>query len=356
MKKLYELKIKKELTVCLVFFLSLYGIWAADLLCGDRLYSEWEKRMLAQKPQWELESVLDGSYETAYEEWLTDQFPARDWWVGLKTRCEILLGKKEIGGIYLGKDGYLFSDQTQTADWDRLERLMTEQYSEEKVSRIHVPAAGSVLTEKLPYPLSFPARKDAVWKNLYDHRSEFIYYRTDHHWTMRGAWYAYEAWAEEQGLVPIPLESMEQSVLKEDFLGTHYGRLHYAVQPDIMEFFDPGVECSVVYDLGDSGQTGLYRYDLLGSEDAYRFFLDGNHPVVQISTEQGGGHLAVLKDSFANCLIPFLTLHYGKITVVDPRYFRADIPSWLREQEVTEILILSQDTVSAGYSSICSRP
>lgn len=337
-------KRKKEVAVCALFALTLYGMWMVDFLQEEHLYSEWEKRMLAQKPKWELEAVLNGSYEKAYEEWMTDQFPVRNWWVGVKTRCEMLSGKKEINGIYLGKDGYLFSDQVRTAEWDELEDRMTEQYGEESVSRIHVPAAGSVLTEKLPCALSFPAEKDAVWENLYGHREEYIYYRTDHHWTMLGAYYAYEAWAKERGMEPVPLSELQAETVKEDFLGTHYGRLHYAEQPDVMELYDPKVECRVVYDLGESDLTGLYQPGLLSSRDAYRFFLDGNHAAVQIDTGRGEGHLAVLKDSFANCLVPFLTVHYQKITVVDPRYFRADPAAWLQNQGVTEVLILAQDT------------
>lgn len=347
-------KIKKEVAVCAVFALTLYGMWMACLLHEERLYSEWEKRMLAQKPEWELDAVLDGSYESAYEEWITDQFPMRDWWVGVKTRCEIFSGKKEINGIYLGKDGYLFSDQVRTADWDSLEIRMTEQYGEEKVSRIHVPAAGSVLEENLPYPLSFPAEKDTVWENLYNHREEYIYYRTDHHWTMLGAYYGYEAWAEDQKMEPVSLSELRKESVKEDFLGTHYGRLHYAEQSDVIELYDPGVECRVVYDLGESDLSGLYQPGRLSSGDAYRFFLDGNHAAVQIDTGRGEGHLAVLKDSFANCLIPFLTIHYQKITVVDPRYFRADPVAWLQDQGVTEVLILAQDTISADYMDTVS--
>ena len=189
---------KKEAVCCLVFLLALYGMWAADALRPDRLYSDWEKRLLAQRPVLKAEDVLSGSYTAAYEEWLTDQFPARDRWIGLKTRCELLLGKKEINGILIGKDGYLFSESVRTADWDRLEAQMAEQFGKEAVSRIHVPAAGAVLTDRLPRGVSFSGRQDAVWQNLVLHREEAIYYRTDHHWTMLGAYYAYEAWAEER--------------------------------------------------------------------------------------------------------------------------------------------------------------
>lgn len=340
-------KIKKEIFCCILFLTALYGMWLADFLSEDRLYSDWEKRMLAQRPSPVPEDILDGSYGTAYETWLTDQFPARDWWVSLKTRCEIFLGKKEIHGIFLGKDGYLFSENTRTADWERLEQKLIAQYGSDAVSCIKAPAAGSVLTDHLPRGLSFPTEEDLVWKNLYANREKYIYYRTDHHWTMLGAYYAYEAWAESRGLIPAPLDDMKYEVVREDFLGTHYARLHYARKADAIEVYRPNVVCTVTYDLGDSSLSGLYQPELLQSEDAYRYFLDGNHPVLQIETGQPEGHLAVLKDSFANCLIPYLALHYQKITVIDPRYFRTDIVQWLETEGITEILFVYQDDTAS---------
>ncbi|HBN55346.1 MAG TPA: hypothetical protein DD414_01085 [Lachnospiraceae bacterium] len=352
MKRIFQ----KEKAGCIIFYLSLLSLWAADLMCPDRLYSDWEKRLLAQKPEASLAAVSDGSYGQAYETWLTDQFPQRDWWVSVKTRCELLLGKKEVDGIYLGKDGYLFSEQEKTTDWDILEEQMKVRFGEERVSRIRVPSAGEILTDKVPSGITFFQEGESSAQTveaLSRHKDEYIYYRTDHHWTMLGAYYAYEAWMKAQGCEPVPLARMKKQVLKEDFFGTHYGRLHYAKYADVMEFYDPGVACSAVYDLGKTDVSGLYQEKYLETADAYRFFLDGNHGLVQIESGQKGGHLAVLKDSFANCMIPFLTAHYGKITVIDPRYFRTDIGAWLKEQEPDQILILSQNTV---YSSMCSSP
>lgn len=362
---------RKKAVFCIVFLLVLWGFWLTDVLCKDRLYSDWEKRMLAQKPEFSLNGLLEGSYGTAYEEWLTDQFPGRDAWVSVKTRCEILLGKKEIQGIYLGKEGQMYAESTQTSDWDKLEVSMQEQFGEEKVSRIHAPHAGEVLTELLPQGIWFSGgesavlqelsfmedsarqelslTEDAVLWNLREHSSEYIYFKTDHHWTMLGAYYAYEAWALQQRMEPVCLTSLEKSVLREEFLGTHYGKIHYASASDTLEFYDPGTTCSAVYDLGTSDVNGLYQPQHLKGEDAYRYFLDGNHGLVEITTEQDGGHLVVLKDSFANNLIPFLTAHYEKITVIDPRYFRMDIGEWLADKNVTEVLIVAQDTTKAEY-------
>lgn len=336
---------KKECFICVLFFVLLYAAWIGDLLREDRLYSAWEKRRLEQKPKFSMEAVLDGSYGEDYEAWLMDQFPLRDWWVGVKNRLELLLGKRELEGIYIGRDGYLFSEKEQTADWDALEEKMQKLFGVDRVSRIHVPAAGAILREKRPMFVSFSGREDAVFWNLYQHREEAIYFRTDHHWTMRGAYYAYEAWAREQGMKPLVLSELPVRVLKEDFLGTHYGKIHYAKQKDVMEFYDPGTACEAVYDLGESDVMGLYQEEYLETEDAYRFFLDGNHGVVEITGGKGEGHLIVLKDSYANCLVPFLTAHYERITVIDPRYFRADIGEWVKEQkDGVRVLIVGQDT------------
>lgn len=343
------MKEKKRVIVCMLFFLILYAIWIGDLLLEDRLYSAWEKRRLSQKPSYSWELVVSGEYGTQYETWLVDQFPGRDLWVGLKNRCELLLGKRELQGIYIGKDGYLFSENQQIADWDAWEEKMQRQFGREAVSRIHVPPAGAVLLEKKPDYVVFTGREDAVFENLLRHRQEEIYYRTDHHWTMLGAYYAYEAWAEEQGLSPLALDEQKAQTVKEDFLGTHYGRIHYASQKDVIKLYDPGIACEVVYDLGQAKAEGLYQAQYLKTEDAYAFFLDGNHGVVQITTEGKEGHLAVLKDSYANCLVPFLTAHYGKITVLDPRYIRVDMGEWLAGQEVTQVLIVAQDTSLVGY-------
>jgi hypothetical protein len=343
----------------LLFFALLWGFWIVQTVRGDRIYSSMEKRILSTRPEFTAASALDGNYESEYEEWLADQFPGRDMWVSLKTRLELLLGKKEIQGIYLGKDGYEFAESEATIDWDKMEQKMQEVFGTEMVSRIHVPHAGTVLTDKLPKHLQFvetnSKEQDGILETLRIHAANSdempVYYRTDHHWTMRGAYYAYEAWIQGQGMEPVPLEQMARKVVKEDFLGTHYSRIHYARQADVMEVFDPGTDCEVVYDLGESEVTGLWQEQHLDTDDAYRYFLDGDHGVIQITSDQGekGTHLVVLKDSFANCLVPFLTLHYEKITVIDPRYFRTDIEKWLNGQDVTQILILAQDTTGIIY-------
>ena len=87
-----------------------YGIiLISGVILPKKVFSSYENRMLAQKPQVSKEGVLSGKYSKGYEYYVTDQFPYRDSWITLKTYREILLQKKEISGTYLGKDNYFFS-------------------------------------------------------------------------------------------------------------------------------------------------------------------------------------------------------------------------------------------------------
>lgn len=147
-------KFHAGMTVALLA-LVLLVFTVADLVKADRLFSETENRILAQRPEWSLENVLNGSYEEKYEAYATDQFVSRDNWVMLKTRMDILLQKKLIKGVYLARDGYLI-EQHLPEDYDQLlvnKRLgqlleLTERYPGTMV--MLVPTADNILTDKAP--------------------------------------------------------------------------------------------------------------------------------------------------------------------------------------------------------------
>ena len=104
--KLENEKFHQGMTVAMLA-LMLLVLAAADMVKADRLFSETENRILAQKPELRLENIISGSYGEEYENYATDQFVSRDRWVALKTRMDILLQKKLIKGVYLGRDNYL---------------------------------------------------------------------------------------------------------------------------------------------------------------------------------------------------------------------------------------------------------
>lgn len=355
--KLENDKLHAGMTVAL-FALVLLVFAAVDMAESDRLFSQTENRILAQRPKWSLESVLDGSYEREYENYATDQFVSRDTWVMLKTRMDILLQKKVIKGVYLAADGYLI-EQHLPQEYDgeltdkRLDQLrqLTERYPQSLV--MLAPTADNILTEKLPsHAVSYDQSRLMervkgqigeehvidLFPILREHREEYIYYRTDHHWTTLGAYYAYLEWARKVGYPPRDYDPQDLETVSDSFLGTLHSRINLPMEPDEIQIFPRTNRRSVriTYDF-DRETSSYYEPSYLEDKNQYGYFLDDNHAFVEIETAYyaDGKELFIIKDSYANSLIPILAPHYEKIYVLDLRYYNGSLFS-LMDQYVTD--------------------
>lgn len=355
--KLDNDKLHAGMTVALLA-LVLLVLAVADLVTADRFFSESENRILAQKPKWSLEAVLDGSYGEEYEEYATDQFVRRDTWVMLKTRMDILLQKKVINGVYLAADGYLieqhlpeqYSQQTVDKRLAQLQKL-TEQYPQTMV--MLVPTADNILTDKLPeYAVSYDQRellsqvKEKIGEDhvidvfpiLERHKEEQIYYRTDHHWTTLGAYYGYLQWTQAVGYPPRYYVLRDLETVSDNFLGTLHSRINLPMEADAIQIFPKTKRRAVkiTYDFSKEA-TSYYEPSYLEGKNQYGYFLDDNHAFIEIETTYtaSGRELFLIKDSYANSLIPILAPHYEKIYVLDLRYYNGSLFS-LMEQYVTD--------------------
>lgn len=355
--KLENDKLHAGMTVAL-FALVLLVFAVVDMAESDRLFSQTENRILAQRPKWSLESVLDGSYEREYENYATDQFVSRDTWVMLKTRMDILLQKKVIKGVYLAADGYLI-EQHLPQEYDgeltdkRLNQLrqLTERYPQSLV--MLAPTADNILTEKLPsHAVSYDQSRLMervegqigeehvidLFPILREHREEYIYYRTDHHWTTLGAYYAYLEWARKVGYPPRDYDPQDLETVSDSFLGTLHSRINLPMEPDEIQIFPRTNRRSVkiTYDF-DRETSSYYEPSYLEDKNQYGYFLDDNHAFVEIETAYyaDGKELFIIKDSYANSLIPILAPHYEKIYVLDLRYYNGSLFS-LMDQYVTD--------------------
>lgn len=319
----------------------LLTLTVADLMTEDRLFSGTENRVLEQKPQLTCGSLLDGSFMKKYDTYVTDQFVGRDKWIEVKTRADIVLQKQEVNGVYLGRDGYLIERHAE-ADFsgELIEQRLTllGELAERWDAKVMlVPTADNILTDKLPANAEYfdqgvflnavreqvgGERYIDVYSVLWEHRDEAIYYRTDHHWTSRGACYGYQAWAAFLGEVPrvYSVESAEK--VTDNFLGTLHSKLNLPVAPDTIEYF-PITELlpvRITYDM-QTQRDSFYEEGYLEGKNGYGYFLDDNHAFTEIDTGYHNGKtLFIIKDSYANCMIPLLAFHYEKIYVVDLRY------------------------------------
>ncbi|MCI9323286.1 MAG: hypothetical protein HFH81_08545 [Lachnospiraceae bacterium] len=349
-------KLHAGMTVALLA-LVLLVFTAADLLKADRLFSETENRVLAQKPKLSLEGILSGSYEKEYEAYATDQFVHRDTWVMLKTRMDILLERKAIKGVYLAEDGSLIEqhlpqnyDQAMADKRVGLLRELTERYPQTLV--MLAPTADNIQSYKLPpYAVSYDQRqllsqvKEAVGEErvidlfpiLEEHREEPVYYRTDHHWTTLGAYYAYLEWARKVGYPPRSYDPKDLQTVSDTFLGTLHSRINLPMEADKIQIFPRtnNRKVKITYDFAKEDDS-YYVPSYLEGKNQYGYFLDDNHAFIEIETAYAanGKELFIIKDSYANSLIPILAPHYEKIYVLDLRYYNGSLFS-LMEQYVT---------------------
>lgn len=326
----------------------------ADLCNGDNVYSETENRVLASRPAFTWESLFSGDYGEAYEEYMSDQFVGRDKWVGIKTRADILFRKKEINGVYLGSDHYLigvndpeeYTEQMEDSRIASLKKLVNRWDAKVML----VPTADNILTDKLPAFAPYYNEERLLYKVqeavgdenyvdvygvLQEHAQEPIYYRTDHHWTSLGAYYGFRAWAESVGRFPYPYDIAGMKTVSEDFQGTLQSRINVDWAKDTIQYF-PETEkkaVSVTYDFSDKADS-LYAPEYLDTKNQYGYYLNDNHAFIEIHTGYNPGRtLFVIKDSYANSMIPLLTTHYETIYVVDLRYFNGKLFQFMEQYE-----------------------
>ena len=141
------------------------------------------------------------------------------------------------------------------------------------------------------------------------HADEYIYYRTDHHWTTLGAYYGYAELAKAMGFEASPLSSYNPRRVSDSFYGTIYSSSGFSwVSPDSIDAFVDGDGVEITnYPSGAPVAGMLYDESFLEKKDKYSFFLGGNTPLLQISTDNGTApSLLIIRDSYMDSLTPFL--------------------------------------------------
>lgn len=218
-----------------------------------------------------------------------------------------------------------------------------------------VPTAAAILPEKLPPLAPVPdqaaviAQMKAAVKETVDptallkaRRDEGLFYRTDHHWTTAGAYAGYTALMESLGEPPLPGTQFQRWSGDGRVFGTVYSKANlYTVKPDFIEVYRSKAANPCVVTWKDGRLDGLYAPSYLDKKDKYAYFLGGNHPLTTVETGTTNGRtLLLVKDSYANALVPFLTAHYQTIVLVDPRYYKTDLSALFQEKRVTDLLVL----------------
>lgn len=364
-----------------IFFVAiLIALFLARIIKKDSEYSAMENRVLQGKAELTVDSIMNGQYESQTETYISDQFPLRNAWIRVKTSADILLGKREENGVFLGKSGFLLEDFENSNDKKENEKMdaltgFASEHSDLKQYFLLAPTAVNILDEKLP------AFADAGEENAYmdqvfsktqsagitniDLRETFekadkesLYYKTDHHWTTAGAYLAFQTSSSAMGITQactyepcLISNTFNGSLASKSGMRTTKKENIYAYLPD-----DTCPESLVVYPGEDDVKSNsFYEVDKLEEKDKYTVFFGGNHSLMKIETPtEDNKRILVLKDSYANCFLPFLAPYYRHMIVVDPRYYDGDLQTLIDEEQIQEILYLynastfSLDTSLAG--------
>lgn len=361
-------KLHRRKLAALLFLMMLGIICLLNLVSGDKEYSEKENRMLQQRPQFTLAGIESGRLMEQYESYLSDQFVGRNFWVSLKTRIDLLAGRRESNGVFKGKNHYLLEDiaspdQEQMAqNLDAIESFENK-YRDIPMYMMLVPNAANIESEKLP---GFAVTEDQnqifqnikkelgdyitwvdVTKTLKKHRAEDIYYRTDHHWTTLGAFYAFQELASSMKLDTTKVSEWKSYAVTSDFNGTLSATSGYETgyEEPIYIYAPENIEDApevVVNYVNEKKKTAtLYDSSKLEEKDKYAMFLGGNYPMIDIrTTADTTDRLLLIKDSYANCLVPFLVPYYREIIIIDPRYYYGDITEVMESNKITSVLFL----------------
>ena len=368
-----EIRKRKGFYFCLLAFTSvllLLLLSIVSLFWPTRRFSASERRNLAQRPKLSYEGIVDGTFSNEVESYLADQYPARDIWVYLNSLQNRILGIDYQNGIYRGKDGYLIQgfEKSEIDKEDQKKQAILTSFFERN-SQIQsyvmlVPTAAWILEDYLPS--GAPQGDEKSWyeswlstSNIADlsnvtvvdcadaldksAKTNQIYYRTDHHWTTYGASVAFGELAKQMDL-PYQADEFEAHTVHTQFQGTMMSSSgFYSGTKDSIDLYLPKKEETILVTNKEAqtSATTIYSEEGLLGDDPYEVFLGGNYGLLNIRTgSQSGRKLLLLKDSYANAMLGFLTPYFSQIDIVDPRYYSSDLDMQIAVNQYTDLLIL----------------
>ena len=317
-------------------------------------FSYNENRYLQELPQFSFNKLINNEYLDKLTNYLEDQFPFRNNLINLKTNTLLLLNFKEINNVFIN-DKYLIEKYTLPKKTEKLIKKLND-FKEEVNSNIEVmlvPTSVSIYNEFTPkfYENKQIDTMNYIYNNInldyiniYDtlkqNKDKYqLYYYMDHHWTIYGAYLAYVEYCKKNNINYYNLEDFEITKVSDEFKGTLYSKVLKSTVNDSIYRIDSEIKYSLKYI--DKTTDSLYDDKYLNEKDKYSYYLSNNSSIIEIETNlENNEELLIIKDSYANSLIPFLTNHYKKIIVIDPRYYKSSIINYVKENDIKNILFV----------------
>lgn len=378
-------------------FALMLGIFALILaLPADEASIAAENRSRALLPSLNGETVFSGRFATDFESFVGDSMAYRSFFTSLSKSMEssrgfvpktgqIVSANKDIGTGTTQKQTLLVADNA-------IIEMFVKNPEQEKIYAQTVNYYAQKLPENIklynmivPTQLSF---KKPIYKNLQDdqekaissiyekidesvtkvdvfgeiepHSDEYLYFRTDHHWTQRGAYYGYSAFMSAEGGEKVDINDFEVNSIG-GVLGYLYDKVNDAsvmTVPDTLEWFDINSDGHIktrMHSVDDNGEQITYGNSMYDQTKAgYSFFFGGDHDIVEMTNTKNpdGKTLVVIRESYANALAPWLINNYKKVVLVDPRGYKGTFNEILDEYTPDEVLI-SNYIFTTNFEDYC---
>lgn len=366
MQNLFRVKDKKNM-VGFFFLLVVLIVSLCNFFAPKKEMLEMENRKTTPKPMFSLDSLFDGSYGEKWNAYVCDQFILRDELIDFKCFVDqVIFRKKEENQIILGDEKWLFTKQFvgNVEKEKSFEKNINaiKIFSEETtvpVTFMMVPSASFIYSDMLP--IGAPMIDENHYFNVAQetlaasldfidlrekykaHKEEYIYYKTDHHWTMQGAHIAYESFLNAHNALPKDW-NLEKKI-EVPFYGTHYTKSRlWDATSDTLTYYSLDYPLHI-YDIKGEAEFGTPRSlsiineEKLKNYDKYAAYIDGNHGYSVIEGD-GSGKILIVKDSYGNSFAPLFVHDYEKIGIVDFRNYAYGLESLIEKEEYDEVLIL----------------
>ena len=350
---------KYPISFCSIVLILLISI--VDISNTDMEFSQFENRSLAQKPKFYYDDFKSGRYFKNYERYINDQFLLRNSWINLKSLSEFSLGKKENNGVIYGDNNFLF-DKFEAVDENNLTKNINSLKSfissyDSNYNIMIIPESFSIYKEYLPVGVNlvdelqyinsiyseFNKLNNVKTINIVDtlnsNKDNYIYYKTDHHWTSLGAYLAYKDFANLNGLDPIDINNLKENRV-EGFLGTYFSKAkNFNAKEDYILYYNND---NIKVNMDGVEVDGLNDNSKWDSSDKYSAFLRGNNGLTAIKNNsiKDNSKILVIKDSFANSFIQYLINNYNEVYVVDLRSFIGSFKDFINKNDFDTVLIM----------------
>lgn len=352
---LHNMKKRFNLLITIIICAFVLALSVSFIALPDKAFSGKENRSLAQFQKPTVYNITSGAFTQNFGKYFADQFPMRDAFITVKAYSELILGKRENNGVIKCGDTLIARPKSEEMQLKENLQIVSDFSKSQNIQTVvaALPRSVDVFSEILP--ASYPTESDkALWDEYFTLSKDYNliapdlysplcesneYYRTDHHYNSHGAYLTYSLLGEALGYSPKEKSYFNIQAVTDEFCGTSMRSSgFYFTKKDKIELYRYDSDDSYTI-TADGESISLYDFSKLDATDKYAVFLGGNHARVDIKSGENRDKLLVIRDSFADSLAPFLSLHFD-LVMVDLRYYNDNVRELAVSEGISKVLLI----------------